>query len=40
MTTDDQIRDEKVQYYINREAEKLSLLSSGKIHKHEYITLE
>ena len=33
----DQIRDEKLQYDINREAAKISALSSGKIHKHEDI---
>ena len=38
MTINDQIRDEKVQYDINREAAKLSALSSGKIHKYEYLT--
>ena len=31
MTIDDKIRDEKLQYYINREAAKISALSSGKI---------
>ena len=40
MTIDDQIRDEKLQYDINREAAKISALSSGKIHKYEYITGE
>ena len=38
MTIDDQIRDEKLQYHISREAAKISALSSGKIHKYEYIT--
>ena len=38
MTIDDHIRDEKLQYDINREAAKISSLSSGKIHKHEYLT--
>ena len=38
MTIDDQIRDEKLQYDINREAAKISSLSSGKIHKYEYLT--
>ena len=38
MAIDDQIRDEKLQYDINREAAKISALSSGKIRKHEYIT--
>ena len=38
MTIDDQIRDEKLRQDINREAAKISALSSGKIHKYEYIT--
>ena len=38
MTISDQIRDEKLQYDINREAAKISALSSGKIHKYEYLT--
>ena len=37
MTINDQIRDEKIQYNINREATKISALSSGKIHKYEYL---
>ena len=40
MTTDDKIRDEKLQYDINREVAKISDLSSGKIHKYEYLTGE
>ena len=32
------IRDEKVEYNINREAAKISPLSSGKIDKSEYLT--
>ena len=40
MTIDDKIRDEKLQYNINREAAKLSALSSGEINKYEYITDE
>ena len=40
MTINDQIRDEKLQYYINREAAKISALSSGKICKYEYLTGE
>ena len=40
MTINDQIRDEKLQYNINREAAKISALSSGKIHKYEYLTGE
>ena len=39
MTIEDQIRDEKRQY-INREAAKISALSSGKIDKYEYLTGE
>ena len=35
---DDRIRDEKLQSNINREAVKLSGLSSGKIDKYEYLT--
>ena len=39
MTINDQIRDEKLQYDINRKAaEKISALSSGKIDKYEYFT--
>ena len=40
MTIDDKIRDEKLQYDINRKAVKLSALSSGKIAKYEYLTSE
>ena len=40
MTINDQIRDEKLQYEINREAAKISALSSSKIHKYEYLTGE
>ena len=40
MTIKDQIRDEKLQYDINREAAKISALSSGKIQKYEYRTGE
>ena len=40
MTINDQIRDEKRQYDINREAAKISALSSGKIRKYEYLTGE
>ena len=36
MTIDDQIRDKKLQYDINREAAKISALSSGKTNKYEY----
>ena len=40
MTINDQIKDEKLQYDINREAAKISALSSGKLHKSEYLTGE
>ena len=40
MTIEDKIRDEKLQYDINREATKISVLSSGKIDKYEYLTAE
>ena len=34
MTIDDQIRDEKLKYNINREAAKISAISSKKIGKY------
>ena len=40
MIIEDQIRDEKLQYDINREATKISVLSSGKIDKYEYLSGE
>ena len=40
MTINDQIRYEKLQYDINREAAKILALSLGKIHKYEYLTGE
>ena len=40
MTIDDQIKSEKLQYGINREAAKISTLSSGKFDKYEYLTGE
>ena len=40
MTIDDTIRDEKLQYDINREAVKISALSSGKIDRYEHLTGE
>ena len=40
MTIEDQIKDEKLQYVINREAAKLLALSSGKFDKYEYLTGE
>ena len=39
MTLDDKIRDEILQYDINRSA-KISALSSGKKDKYEYLTGE
>ena len=38
MTINDQIRDEKLQYDINRKAVEISALSSEKIDKFEYLT--
>ena len=35
MTIDDQIKGKKIQYDINREAAKISALSSGKINKYD-----
>ena len=35
-----QIRDEKLQYDINREAAEISAKSSGKFHKYKYLTGE
>ena len=40
MTIEDQIKDEKLQYNINREAAKISALSSGKLDKYEFLTGE
>ena len=40
MTINGQIRDEKLRSDVNREAAKISALSSGKIHKYEYLTGE
>ena len=40
MKINDQIRDKKLQHDINREAAKISALSSSKIHKYEYLTGE
>ena len=37
MITVDKIRDEKLQYCINREAAKRSALSSGKNDKYKYL---
>ena len=38
MAINDQIKDGKLQYDSNREAAKISALSSGKLHKYEYLT--
>ena len=40
MTIEEQIKDEKLQYDINREAAKISALSSGKNGKYQYLTGE
>ena len=40
MKINGKIGDEKLQYDINREAAKISALSSGKIDKYEYLTGE
>ena len=40
MTIEDQIKDAKLQYDINRKAAKILALSSGKIDKYDYLTGE
>ena len=40
MTINDQIRDEKLQYDIDRKEAEISAKSSGKRHKYEYLTGE
>ena len=40
MTLEGQIRDEKLQYDIDKSSAKISALSSGKIDKYEYLTGE
>ena len=40
MTTDDQIRDEKLEPGIHREVAKILTLSSNKIGKYDYLTRE
>ena len=40
MTTDDQIKDQKLQYDINREAKKNGPYRQGKNDKCEYLTGE
>ena len=38
MAINDKITDEKLQYSTNREAAKVSTLSSGEIDKYEFLT--
>ena len=40
MTIDEKVREEKLQHDIIREAAKISALSSGKIDKYEFLTVE
>ena len=40
MTIDNQIKYEKIQYDVNREAAEISTLSSGEFNKYEYLTGE
>ena len=40
MTVDDNIKDEKLQYDIDKEAAKISALSSARVEKYEYLTVE
>ena len=40
MANDDKIRNEKLQYHINRRAAKISALTSSKLDKYEYLTSE
>ena len=40
MTIDDEIREEKLQYDINRKEAKISALSSRKIERYKYVTGE
>ena len=40
MTIDDKIKDEKLQFDINREAAKILALSCRKTDKYEYLTSE
>ena len=40
MTIEEQIKDEKLQYDINREPTKISALPSGKLDKYDYLTGE
>ena len=40
MTINDKIRDEKLQYDIDRKAAEISTKLSGKLHKYQYLTGE
>ena len=40
MTINNKIKHETLQYDINKEAAKISALSSGKIDKYEYLTAD
>ena len=40
MKIDEKIEDEKLQYDINREAAKISALSSSKMEKYQYLAGE
>ena len=40
MTIDDKVKHENLKYDDNREAEKISALTAGKIDKYEYLTGE
>ena len=40
MTINDQIKDEKLLYNINRETAKISALSPSKLHEYKYLTGE
>ena len=40
MTIKDEIKDQKLQYDINRQATKISAILSGKIDKYEFLTGE
>ena len=40
MTIDDKIKDENLQYDVNKEAAKMSPLLSGKVNKYEFLTGE
>ena len=40
MAINDEIRDEKLHYDINTEAAKISALSTGKVHKYEFLAGE